>query len=429
MSGEVIKSFLVGLGFGVDDASLAQFNKAILSATLKVTALYAAITTTAAGIFASIAGVSQGFEDIGYQLRIVAPAMNRWLVMRQAMLDAYAKAGVNLSQVVREAILFNYSLAKTKFALEAVYKSVAAKFFPLLTKQLDIFRLKIFANMPKIQAQLMRFVQFIFKAFQATVELGTRLWSVLTRVWDFFARLDKATNGWSTALLGVVAAWKILNLAFLATPLGMLIAGLTAILLLYDDFKVWQEGGKSLFNWGSETAHIVEGLAAGIGILVAAVLVFKSALAAWAVSQSLIDGALAIFTAELDAAAIGAALLEAPIWLVVGAVGALVAALTAADAKWGIFGGTVSGFFGSLGGKAVDLFGGGPKGALTSLPGQGGAAQPLLPAGASSSQSVSQQTHITVNGAADANTVGKNVVNQQDRVNFDMTRNLKGATQ
>ena len=232
MEGEVIKSFLVGLGFGIDEKSLSDFNKAIESATVKVAALYGSIQLAAAGIFHSISGVSQSFEDLGYQLRIVAPAMNRWLVMRQAMLTAYSKAGVNLSDTVRQAILFNYSLAKTKFALEAVYKSVAAKFFPLLTKQMDIFRAKIYANMPKIQAQLRKFVQFIFKAFSATVELGTRLYSILTRVWDFFARLDKATSGWSTAILAVIAAWNLLNLSFLATPLGMLLTGLTAILVL-----------------------------------------------------------------------------------------------------------------------------------------------------------------------------------------------------
>lgn len=437
MGGDVIKSFLVGLGFDVDEKSLGAFNKAIQSATLRVTALYASIQASAAGIFYGISKISEGFENMGYELRLVAPAMNRWLVLRQAMLEAYSKAGVNLIQVVKQSILFNYSLAKTKFALEAVYKSVAAKFFPLLTKQMDIFRLKIFANMPKIQAQLMKFVQFIFKAFEATIELGTRMWSILTRVWDFFARLDRATDGWSTIILGVIAAWKLLNLAFLATPLGMIIAGLVTILALYDDFKVWQEGGKSLFNWGSETAKTIYGLGIAIGGVVAAILVFKgiviatkAAEEAWIAIQWAAEAGAWALAAGLDAAAIGAAILAAPIWLIVGAVSALIGVLAVVDAKWGIFGGHVSGFFSAIGGKVLDIFGGGPK----TAGGLGGAipgnqTQPLIAPGANSNQNVSQQTSIVVNGSADAHSVGKQVASQQDRVNFDMTRNFKPRIQ
>lgn len=249
MNGEVIKSFLVGIGFSVDETSLAKFNKSILTATLKVAALYATIKASAAGIFYSISKISEGFETLGYSLRLVAPAVNKFLILRNAMIDAYKRAGVDLVKVVKQSILFNYSLAKTKFALEAVYRSVAARFFPVLTKQLDIFRLKIFANMPKIQAQMESFIKFVFKAFEATVQLGSTLWSVLGRVWDFLKKLDDATGGWSTRIGLAIAAWKLLNLEFLATPLGLILTGLLAILALYDDFKVWKEGGESFFNW------------------------------------------------------------------------------------------------------------------------------------------------------------------------------------
>ena len=48
-----------------------------------------------------------------------------------------------------------------------------------------------------------------------------------------------------TALTGAIAAaWPVLAVVGIVTAL----AG--AILLLWDDYKVWEEGGKSLFNWG-----------------------------------------------------------------------------------------------------------------------------------------------------------------------------------
>lgn len=386
MGGEVIKSFLVGLGFAVDDSSLAKFNKAIVSASIRVTALYTSIQLVAAGIFKSIAGISSGFEEMGYSLRLVGPAINKMLILRHAMLEAYQKAGINLQEVVRNSILFNYSLAKTKFALEAIYKSVGAKFLPLLTKQMDIFRLKIFQNMPKIQEQLRRFVDFVFKAFSATAQLGTTLYSILSRVWDLFVRLDEVTGGWSTKILAFVAAWNLLNLSFLATPLGAILAGLLAILALYDDFKVWQEGGKSFFNWAPALPVIKA---------VGDALSWVASIVAPAVSDSfqVMTKALNIFFSTLFQ-------------------------------TFGLLNDLVHLDFKRV---AIDFenlfhpFTGAAAGANITAPG------PLLPQGASNTQKVNQQTNINVQGTADANAVGRAVAGQQDRVNFDMTRNLKGA--
>lgn len=386
MGGEVIKSFLVGLGFAVDDSSLAKFNKAIVSASIRVTALYTSIKLVAAGIFKSIAGISSGFEEMGYSLRLVGPAINKMLILRHAMLEAYQKAGINLQEVVRNSILFNYSLAKTKFALEAIYKSVGAKFLPLLTKQMDIFRLKIFQNMPKIQEQLRRFVDFVFKAFSATAQLGTALYSILSRVWDLFVRLDEVTGGWSTKILAFVAAWNLLNLSFLATPLGAILAGLLAILALYDDFKVWQEGGKSFFNWAPALPVIKA---------VGDALSWVASIVAPAVSDSfqVMTKALNIFFSTLFQ-------------------------------TFGLLNDLVHLDFKRV---AIDFenlfhpFTGAAAGANITAPG------PLLPQGASNTQKVNQQTNINVQGTADANAVGRAVAGQQDRVNFDMTRNLKGA--
>lgn len=41
----------------------------------------------------------------------------------------------------------------------------------------------------------------------------------------------------------------MLNLAFLTTPLGMLITGLAGIVALIDDYLTFMEGGESYFDW------------------------------------------------------------------------------------------------------------------------------------------------------------------------------------
>lgn len=49
---------------------------------------------------------------------------------------------------------------------------------------------------------------------------------------------------------------KLFRLAFLASPIGIILALGAALALLYDDYKTWREGGKSLFDWSKWTNGI-----------------------------------------------------------------------------------------------------------------------------------------------------------------------------
>ncbi len=415
MNGDVIKQFLVGLGFDIDDAGLAKFNKAIGSATLKVTALYAATNAMATGIAYGISKISQSFEDLGYEYKIIAPAINKALILRQEMFKAYAATGISLTRVVQASVKLNLSIAKTKIALEAIYKSVGSRFFALLTKQSDIFRQKLYQNMPKIQNALEKFVKFIFKSLEAVTQLGLRAWSVLTRVYDFFVMLDKATDGWSTIILGVIAAWRLLNLSFLATPLGMIIAGFVALLALWDDFKTFKEGGESLIDWGDRTVKIVVAITAAIVALGTVIAGIRVAMAAWTAAQWLLNVAMS----------------ANPIGAIIIGVTALIALLGVLAAKMGLLNG-LGDWLGNAGSKVMDFLGG-PNAAanMQNNPVTNPGSSPAGAAGVQNSQTnqhVQQQTSINVMGSADASSVGKAVAGEQSRVNFDMVRNMKGAT-
>lgn len=416
MEGDVIKSFLVGLGFGVDEASLAKFNKSIAEATLKVAALYASVKIAATGIAYGISKVSDDFERMGYEYHIIAPAINKALLLRRELLKAYSAAGINITKVVKESLKLNLSLTKTKFAFEAIYKSVASKFFSLLTKQSDVFRKKLYDNMPKILAVLERFVGAIFKAFEATTQLGLRVWSILERVYDFFEKLDKATDGWSTIILGVIAAWKFLNLAFLATPLGMIITGFTTLLALWDDFKTFQEGGKSLINWGSDMTKMIVGITAAIAGLSAAIVALATVYSLWTNAAKV---------ATITQAALNLVMSLNPIGLVIAGVSTLVGLLVLLDSKWKVFGGSVTSFFTNLGGGLLNFAGGGGTGQLSNLV---PSYQPLgnRYQNSQSSQTVNQQTSINVSGVPDANAAASAVSGEQSKVNFDLVRNMKG---
>jgi len=401
-----------------------------------VTALYGSIQVAAAGIFAAVSNISSSFEDIGYQFRIIAPAINKTLVLRNEMLKAYGAAGINLQKVIVQSVKFNMSLAKTKFAFDAIYKSVGAKFIPTLTKQMDIFRQKIYQNMPNIQAALEKFVFFLLKAFDATVQLGSRVWSILQRIYDFFYDLHRRTDGWSTVIIGIIAAWKLLNLSFLNTPIGRIIALGLAIVALYDDFMTFKEGGESLIDWGSDTTKMIVGLVASIVSVAGAVYAVITAIKAingtvgivkdtFSTVKTVIDGAKTAWAAFNFVLALN----PLTLWIVAATV--LLGLIGLLIWKWDLVKKSVLGFFSGLGDKMLNLIGAAPS-LIQNL--QNNPIASVVPLGSNvanspqTNQNVNQQTNINVNGVSDAQSVGKMVAGEQSRVNFDMVRNLTGAT-
>jgi len=248
--------------------------------------------------------------------------------------------------------------------------------------------------MPKILAGLEKFVKFIFKAFEGVVILATRLASMFGRVWDFLVKLDDVTGGWSTKILAVAAAWKLLNLAFITTPIGMIITALIALLALVDDFLTWQEGGESLIDWAAWVPMIDAIKATFLGL--------------WEVIQDVYH-----VIKNLGDAIIG---------LVTGNfAGAFDSLIKSGDKLWKLFGSildTLEGIgniqFGFISGIADKL-------------GFGDASPPGSSTPSSSGQNVSQVTNINVQGANDPQATARVVGNEQSRINYDMTRNMKGA--
>lgn len=57
-------------------------------------------------------------------------------------------------------------------------------------------------------------------------------------------------------LKSFIGLLKLMRLAFLASPIGIILALAAALGLLYDDYKTWRDGGKSLFDWSKWTNGI-----------------------------------------------------------------------------------------------------------------------------------------------------------------------------
>ena len=102
--------------------------------------------------------------------------------------------------------------------------------------------------------QELRDLGVVFQAVRDKVAIT--LMPVLERFRDFcfhmydsFTHLSTATKIWVFAIGSAVVAWRLLNTAFMQSPVGRVFALGAALLALYDDYKSWQSGAKSLINW------------------------------------------------------------------------------------------------------------------------------------------------------------------------------------
>lgn len=459
MEGTVLKSFFVQLGFDVDDQSLDKFNKGIKDASKNVadfassitesfetvsTAIKigaAAVVGSAAAIGYGISKISADFEQMGYDFHLIAPAINKALVLRQELLKAYSAAGINIIQAIQSSVKFNMSLAKTKFALEAIYKSVGTQFLTGLTKAMDIFRQKIYANMPRIQKVMAGFVKIVFALFNGLVRLATRLFAIFTRLWSFiapiftklgnlFKELDERTHGWLGGIVKIVAVFGIL-----AALLSPLIAVFVVLLGIFDDFETFSEGGKSLFNWKPllPTIKAVKDVFSDIADIITDVFSVVGNLVSAFVALFHLD--FSHFSDSIKSAFKGMGKVLEDEFKLVGPITDFVKSIATYLSSLAIFGGNTN-ILSNEGTKAVGgLFGGGGAGNVASNVKNNPVGQPVAtPVGgnvqnANSNQNVTlnQQTQINVSGAADANAVGRSVSGAQGSVNFTAQRNLTNA--
>jgi phage-related protein len=500
MNGEVIKEFLVGLGFKIDEAGLSKFSSGITNATIAVGAIGTAAVAAAGAITAFVSGVADKFDAVGdladrvnttvesvmrlgyvatltgssveaanssienlsriageaalglgrgakvfqdlglsakdsngnlkdtsvlmaeigdkikdmgrgEQLAVLSklgidPTMINALTTDVSGLAAefdqlYKNAGIDANKAAEQSGEFNDSMDRLKMTFDAIKSAVGLKFMGQVKNGIDTLRKFLVENMPKIINAVTPVINVVLRIAEAFIKIVGRVGSAIGAIIGFLVKVNDATDGWAGYILAAAAAWKFLNLSFLATPIGMILSLAAAIALLVDDFLTWKEGGDSLIDWSAWEPAITSAMAA-IGalrdLLASAFTVMFAAVdalikllmgdfsGAWNAVGELVNGVIGIFTSAWDA-------------------------IKKLGEGIGNFVGAVAGFFG--GGSA-------PKPALTPSP-QAAAAV------TGGNQSISQQTQIVVQGSSNPDATARAVAGQQNRVNADMARNMKGA--
>ncbi|WP_176692779.1 hypothetical protein [Photorhabdus luminescens] len=131
-----------------------------------------------------------------------------------------------------------------------------------LTGRVESFQQTILLNFPRIEKVITRVLNVVLDLADGITLLVTRAGEAISDLIGWWDRLDDSTKTVIKALGGLLFAWKILNTAFMTSPIGMITALAAALLLLYEDYKVWKEGGKHFIDWDKWKPSIDEFLKA-----------------------------------------------------------------------------------------------------------------------------------------------------------------------
>ncbi|AHX16198.1 hypothetical protein CH75_06535 [Dyella jiangningensis] len=298
MSTDVIREFLVSLGFKVDTASERRFTDGVKNVSKEVAALGAVTVATGAAVLAFVSKMANGLEDLYFvsqrtrasaenikAIGFAADQMGSSAGAAQASIEALAKflrinpGGESLLKSwdiqtrdtngeLRDTTELLSDLGKLfrrmpyaqayaranvlgidEKTLQALIKGTdefSDRYKQILARYgLDVTKATELSHNFNLQ---LRDLKANFEVLGTVV--GTRVIGILNELEFRWNSLDDSTKSniktvaeW---VAGIVAGTAII----MGGPVAWIGALAAAIGLLWDDYKVWKEGGKSFIDWG-----------------------------------------------------------------------------------------------------------------------------------------------------------------------------------
>ncbi len=177
-------------------------------------------------------------------------AMRRGIGQFSGEYTAMAKAiGYNADVAAVSSNKFMTSLRSFGLMAGMARDKIGSSLADGLAGSLDRLRRQILENFPKIEGAITGTVKGILWAGEMVGRVIYRLIQAASDIRSWWIGLDSDTQKLIQTLGGLLVAWRLLNAAMLASPVSWVLALAAAILLLYDDYRTWKEGGKSLIDW------------------------------------------------------------------------------------------------------------------------------------------------------------------------------------
>lgn len=172
--------------------------------------------------------------------------MNGFTADYQSMLQ---KTGFNADKAAVQSNKFMTSMRGLTSLFGIMRDKIGSNLAGGLAGSLDSLRRRILENFPKIEETLTKVIKGVIWLANAFTRMAWRLIQGAGSVIDWWKRLDDGSKNLLKIFGALLVAWRLLNSAFLKSPIGIITTLILAIGLLYDDYQTWKEGGKSLIDW------------------------------------------------------------------------------------------------------------------------------------------------------------------------------------
>lgn len=172
--------------------------------------------------------------------------MNGFTADYQSMLQ---KTGFNADKAAVQSNKFMTSMRGLTSLFGIMRDKIGSNLAGGLAGSLDSLRRRILDNFPKIEETLTKVIKGVIWLANAFTRMAWRLIQGAGSVIDWWKRLDDGSKNLLKIFGALLVAWRLLNSAFLKSPIGIITTLILAIGLLYDDYQTWKEGGKSLIDW------------------------------------------------------------------------------------------------------------------------------------------------------------------------------------
>ncbi len=177
-------------------------------------------------------------------------AMRRGIGEYMGQYNAMKKAiGFNPDQAAAASNRFMTSLRSLSEAASMARDKIGSNLADGLAGSLDRLRRQILENFPKIEGAITGTVKGILWAGEMVGRVIYRLIQLGQSISDWWGSLDKQSQQLIELIGALTAAWWMLNRAMLASPITWVLGLAAAIALLWEDYKTFREGGKSLIDW------------------------------------------------------------------------------------------------------------------------------------------------------------------------------------
>ncbi|HBS5115523.1 TPA: hypothetical protein MAJ05_001901 [Klebsiella pneumoniae] len=177
-------------------------------------------------------------------------AMRRGIGQFSGEYTAMAKAiGYNADVAAVSSNKFMTSLRSFGLMAGMARDKIGSSLADGLAGSLDRLRRQILENFPKIEGAITSTVKGILWAGEMVGRIIYRLIQLGQSISDWWDSLDKQSQQLIELIGALTAAWWMLNRAMLASPITWVLGLAAAIALLWEDYKTFREGGKSLIDW------------------------------------------------------------------------------------------------------------------------------------------------------------------------------------